>query len=75
MASRPLVLPECFNGEKSWDDWKLQFEDVGSGTAAQKLKWFRMRLITLTGQAQKVFHRLPPEKLVSYDGAMRALKR
>ena len=55
MAARPLVLPEPFDGKKSWDDWKLHFEDVAAvneWTAPQKLKWLRVRL---TGRAQNYY--------------------
>ena len=28
MASRPVALPEVFNGEGSWTDWLDHFESV-----------------------------------------------
>ena len=74
MAAKPVVLPEPFNGETSWEDWRLHFEDVAAvneWTAAQKLKWLRVRL---TGRAQKAFHRFPPESQESYAAATSALK-
>jgi hypothetical protein len=30
MASKPVVLPEPYNGETSWEDWMLHFEDVAA---------------------------------------------
>ena len=74
MAARPVVLPEPFDGESSWEDWRLHFEDVAAvneWTDAQKLKWLRVRL---TGRAQKAFHRLPPESVATYRGATNALQ-
>ena len=74
MAARPVVLPEPFDGESSWEDWRLHFEDVAAvneWTDAQKLKWLRVRL---TGRAQKAFHRLPPESVATYQGVTNALQ-
>ena len=74
MAARPVVLPEPFDGQSSWGDWKLHFEDVAAvntWSAEQKLQWLRVRL---TGRAQKAFHRLPAESQASYDAATRALQ-
>ena len=74
MASRPVVLPEPFDGECSWEDWKLHFEDVAAvneWTGEQKLKWLRVRL---TSRAQKAFHRLPDESTANYRGALIAMQ-
>ena len=74
MAGKPVVLPEPFDGEASWEDWKLHFEDVAAvneWTDDQKLKWLRVRL---TGRAQKAFHRLPDEVTATYRGATTALQ-
>ena len=30
MANRPLVMPEIFNGETSWDQWIYHFENVAA---------------------------------------------
>lgn len=29
-AARPVVLPETFDGTKSWDDWYFHFENVAA---------------------------------------------
>ena len=74
MAAKAVVLPEPFNGEASWEEWKLHFEDVAAvneWTDDQKLKWLRVRL---TGRAQKAFHRLPEEAQATYEGATIALQ-
>ena len=73
-VTKPVVLPEPFNGETSWEDWKLHFEDVAAvneWTDNQKLKWLRVRL---TGRAQKAFHHLPEESQATYRGATTALQ-
>ena len=75
MAAKPVVLPEPFNGQTSWEDWKLHFEDVAvvnEWTAEQKLKWLRVRL---TGRAQTAFHRFPEESQASYTAAASALQQ
>ena len=58
MASRPLVLPEPFSGESSWDAWIGHFEDmaaVNGWEEQEKLLWQRVRL---TGRARTAFQRL-----------------
>ena len=74
MAARPVVLPEPFDGQAPWGDWKLHFDDVAAvngWNADQKLQWLRVRLI---GRAQKAFYRLPEENRATYDAAARALQ-
>ena len=66
MVSRPVVLPEPFDWQAPWGDWKLHFDDVAAvngWNADQKLQWLRVRLI---GRAQKAFDRLPEEKRAIY---------
>ena len=44
MAAKPLVIPELFAGDKSWDDWIDHFESVSEVCGwdeANKLKWLR----------------------------------
>ena len=75
MAAKPVVLPEPFSGEASWDDWKLHFEDVAevnAWTAEDKLKWLRVRL---TSRAQRAFHRLPANSQASYAAATLAMQQ
>ena len=30
MASKPVILPEPFDGESSWEDWQLHFQNVAA---------------------------------------------
>lgn len=72
--TKPVVLPDSFTGEAGWDEWITHFEnvaDVNGWSAAQKLKWIKVRL---TGQAQKAFQRLPEASLSDYKEAKKALK-
>ncbi len=74
MAARPLVLPDAYNGEASWDDWAQHFQnvaDVNEWDNAQKLKWLKVRL---TARAQKAFQRLPEETRADFKLAIKALK-
>lgn len=74
MATKPVVLPEPFCGETSWEDWEFHFDnvaDVNGWDDEQKMKWLRVRL---TGRAQKAFQRLPTESKESYQAARDALK-
>lgn len=74
MSAKPVVLPEPFSGETSWDEWSVHFDnvaDVNEWTAAQKLKWLKVRL---TGRAQKAFQCLPEESQATFAAATKALK-
>ena len=57
MASRPLVLPETFSGEGSWDEWISHFENVADVNAwdgdAAKLKWLKVRLTGRRGLSER----------------------
>ena len=77
MSSRPLVLPETFNGEAgNWDEWIDHFESVavvnGWETDADKLKWLRVRL---TGRALTAFKRIPEVTRNNYDDCKKALRK
>ena len=72
--TRPLLLPDLFNGEESWEEWRFHFLNVtavNEWNEAHCLKWLKVRL---TGQAQIAFQCLSPEIRDSYDEGMEALK-
>ena len=55
MSSKPLVLPEPFNGEGSWEQWNYHFDNVAAVNGwdeGDKLKWMKVRL---TGRVQTAF--------------------
>ena len=69
----PLVLPETFTGEKSWEEWSDHFKSVAAVNdwdAAAKLKWLCVRL---TGRAATTFRRLPEETRGDFALATAAL--
>ena len=54
-VSKPLVIPEVFSGEGSWDDWMTHFlnvVEVNRWDNVAKLQWMKVRL---TARAQKAF--------------------
>ena len=74
MAAKPVVLPELFTGEGSWEEWRFHFDNVAVVNGwrdEQKLQWLKVRL---TGRAQKAFQRLSDEAKRTFDGATAALK-
>ena len=74
LGTRPLVLPEAFDGTGSWNDWYFHYENVATVNgwdAAQKLQWLRVRV---TGRAQKALHRLPEAVSASYEATRDALR-
>ena len=74
MASRPLVLPDSFNGETSWDEWIYHFgsvSEVNDWNGEQKLKWLKVRMIS---RAQKAVQHLPVEARGDFERATEALR-
>ena len=72
MANRPLVMPEIFNGETSWDQWIYHFEIVAAVNKwdeAACLCWLKVRL---TGRAQTALQCLPNN--ADYKSAKKALQ-
>ena len=72
--TRPVVLPETFDGNKSWDEWIFHFESVAAVNGwndEDKLKWLRVRM---TGRAQKALHLLPEASRETYTAVKAALK-
>ena len=59
MASKPVVLPETFQGTTSWEDWIEHFERVAVvnewTSNASKLKWLKVRLVGKAAAALKRF--------------------
>ena len=45
MAAKPVVLPDTFTGEASWDEWICHF--VNSWDDDQKIKFLKVRLMGL----------------------------
>ena len=75
MATRPVVLPEVFNGEGSWGQWIFHFENVDLAAVnewneASCLRWMKVRL---TGRTQTTFQRFPQEVATDYKRTKKAL--
>ena len=73
-TTRPVVLPEIFDGTKNWDEWMFHFESVAAVNEwndTDKLKWLRVRV---TGRAQKALHLLPEAARATYAETKAALK-
>ena len=73
MAAKPVVLPDTFTGEASWDEWFCHFEnvsDVNGWDDDQKLKFLKVRLME---RAQKAFQHLNDDVRANYDETKRAL--
>ena len=74
MATKPLVLPEPFKGDGSWQQWRYHFDNVAvvnNWSDEDKLKWLKVRLI---GRAQTAFQRLSAANQASFDLTTKALK-
>ena len=73
-AQKPVVLPDMFTGEKSWDEWIDHFDSVTAVNGwedAAKLQWLRVRL---TGRAATVFRRLPAATRADFALATAAMR-
>ena len=74
MAMRPLVVPEPFTGEGSWDHWIDHFESVAAFTkwnAEDKLLWLQVRM---TGREQKSYKNLSGEAKSRYELCKKGLQ-
>ena len=72
-AQRPLVLPDTYSGDGSWDDWIAHFEDVAAVNhwdEDARLVWLKIRL---SNRASKAFKKLPAGVQRSYEEAKSAL--
>lgn len=72
--TKPLIIPEHFSGEGSWDDWIDHFESaaaVNKWEDGDKLLWLRVRM---TGRAQKAYKNLPEAARASYGACKEGLQ-
>jgi len=70
---RPLIMPDSFDGEASWDKWVSHFDTIAcinEWNNQAKLLWLEARL---TGKAKKAWNRLPGESKATYSEAKAAL--
>ena len=52
--SRPVLTPDAYTGEGSWDDWLDHFESVAKVNKwdnAAKLLWLRVRMTGVVGKS------------------------
>ena len=69
-AERPVITPEPFSGEQSWEDWIDQFESIASINGwndEQKLIWLKVRL---TGSALLVYKKFSVTARASFKNAV-----
>ena len=72
--SRPVLTPDAYTGEGSWDDWLDHFEsvaEVNKWDNAAKLLWLRVRM---TGRAQTAFKQLSEETRSEYPACIKGLR-
>ena len=57
-AEQPVITPEPFSGEQSWEDWIDQFKSIASindWNDEQKLIWLKVHLTGRASVAYKMF--------------------
>ena len=72
---RPVITPDAFNGELSWDQWIGHFESVAHVNGwddEARLSWLEVRM---TGKAQSAWRRISSEAKATYATAKEALKK
>ena len=67
--TRPLVLPETFDGEGDFDEFE-DVADLNGWSNGDKLRWLKVRLV---GKAHVVFNRLAHETQQVYTTERGAL--
>ena len=58
-ASKPAVIPEIYNGDKSWDDWIYHFDNIATMCKWDDATKLKLLSVSLTGRAGTMFRRLP----------------
>ena len=73
-SGRPVIVPECFTGEGSFEDWIDQFEsiaEINHWNDGQKLMWLKVRL---TGRALMAYKKFSVTARGSFKNAIKALQ-
>ena len=73
-SGRPVIVPEYFSGEGSYEDWLDQFEsiaEINHWNSEQKLMWLKVRL---TGRALMAYKKFPTATRGSYKKTIKALQ-
>jgi len=71
---RPVVLPDCYDGNNNFDTWVSHFEyisEINGWTDDQKLLWV---CISLKGRAHMAYNCFSDEIRVSYLAVKEALQ-
>ena len=57
-TERPVITPERFSGEQSWEDWIDQFKSIAvmNGWNEQKSVWLK---VSLTGRVLLAYKKFP----------------
>ena len=71
MAVKPIVLPDTFTGEASWDDWMCHFENVADVNGWDDIQKFKFLKVRMTGRAQKASQHLNEDIQANYSEAKR----
>ena len=67
---RPLLTPDAFDGDNSWDKWISHFDSVtrvNEWKDEAKLLWLEVRLV---GKARKAWNCLTTEEKSNYNSAV-----
>ena len=75
LATRPVVTPELYSGEGSFDEWLDHFDSVAKINRwkdEEATQWLSVRLV---GRAKAAYKRLPEETKQNLDRAKAALRR
>ena len=73
--SRPIIVPDCFSGKESYEDWMDQFESIAEINCwddEQKLKWLKVRL---KGRALVAYKKFSVTARATFKNAKEALQK
>ena len=71
---RPVIVPEYFSSEGSYEDWIDQFEsiaEINHWNDEQKLMWLKVHL---TGRVLMAYKKFPTTARGSYKNAIKAMQ-
>ena len=69
--SRPVLTPDAYTGEGSWDHWSDHFESMAKWDNAAELLWLQVRI---TSRAQTAFKQLSEETRSEYPTCIKGLQ-
>ena len=74
-ASRPIIMPDCYDGHTKWDDYLAHFITCAEINGWNNMRRAQFLAARLRGQAQEVYMGVPVDDRVNFITVVEALSR